>query len=247
MDDNDLPRRDSPLRRIPPQLEPRQRRFLDGVRLSIEMTSCAHDRLVVGLASLLRGAPATEIPRGAFAAVMLDAWAIVDGIHRLRCLLRQMPGMKKATPHYRLFERETGNVVELRNHVQHLDQELSDTKDPTLPAWGELAWVRVPDESHPEHVTLCAIVPGAIFDRETRMVNPIGRQLRGHVDQIELTAFGLTANLSELFRALQTFAAHLDSGLTKAFAEHDLSPGGSDVLVQLSMVCCPKPEGDVAG
>ncbi len=233
-----LPALDSPLRHIPSRLNARQRLFLDGIRLSIEMTWGAYSRLTIGLTTLAQIArEAGNVPIGAHAAMMLDAWSIVDGLHRLRTLLDQSPGMKKSTPTYQLFKRETASVEDLRNHVQHLDQEFSKAGDAPPPAWGELAWVGLVDHGPPLRLAGCAIVPGAHFDRITPMVNPCGKPFHGVIDHIQLAAFGMVADLSQLCRALETFAGKLDKGLSESFATSDLTPGGSDMLIALDIVC----------
>jgi hypothetical protein len=53
--------------------------------------------------------------------VLMDAWTIIDAVHRLRALLRQMPGVSRSpknSPKLRIFMDRTEIVEELRKHVQ---------------------------------------------------------------------------------------------------------------------------------
>jgi len=87
---------ESVLRRIPAALARTQSLFIEGIRFSIEMADLAHSRLRETLPPLSRMEnPVGESPSSVSA--MLDAWSIVDSLHRLRGLLRHMPGSRDGT------------------------------------------------------------------------------------------------------------------------------------------------------
>ena len=124
---------DSPLRRLPTAATARQRMTLDGIRYSIEMIELAYHRLRGGLEDIStgQGAPGgvfqpgdTDMPRGVFAGVLLDAWVIVDSAHRLQELLVHMPDVKR-TADWKASSKHLDLFDAPRNAVQHLATEIS--------------------------------------------------------------------------------------------------------------------------
>ena len=118
-------KKDSVLRNIPTDLNRRQALFIEGIRFSIETADLAYLRLRDTL--IVLGTRETADPDSpSTASAMLDAWSIIDSLHRLRGLMRNMPGIEKRDriPPIRAFFDSTTNVVKLRNTVQHLDNEI---------------------------------------------------------------------------------------------------------------------------
>jgi hypothetical protein len=113
---------DSVLIKIPSAMSRKQALFVEGIRFSIEIADLAHVRLQSTLPRLTKGDQLLPDDR-LTASAMLDAWSIVDSLHRLRGLLRQMPGIHKRDriPPIRAFFDATDKVTELRNTIQHLD------------------------------------------------------------------------------------------------------------------------------
>lgn len=114
---------DSALIKIPSAVSRKQALFVEGIRFSIEIADLAHLRLQSTLPLLTRGGQ--HLPEDRLtASAMLDAWSIVDSsLHRLRGLLKHMPGIQKRdriVP-FREFLDVTDKVAELRNTIQHLD------------------------------------------------------------------------------------------------------------------------------
>lgn len=72
----------------------KQALFIEGIRVSIEMADLAHQRLQGILPLLSSMQPINQEPHPSVSA-MLDAWSIVDSLHRLRGLMRHMPGIQK--------------------------------------------------------------------------------------------------------------------------------------------------------
>lgn len=235
--------KDSPLRRLPAQLNLRQRLFLDGIRLSIEMVLVAYDRLWRLLSRLSELPSGTPSPDGAHAAAMLDAWSIIDGVHRLRYLLQQTPNLKKSAVTLQLFRRQSQGVEDLRHHVQHLDQEYAAAQNNDGPAWGQLAWIRPVHCGPPEAATTHAIVAGAIVEGTIRLVNPVGKTHHGLVDHIELAVSEKSINLSEMTRAIGPLVCHLEAFVSNLITAQRLAPGGSDMLLSVG----PLKEGSDLG
>ena len=124
------------------------------------------------------------LPR--FAGPFLDAWSIVDSVHRLRELLEQLPGFARAkSPSYQVFVRKTADVEDFRNTIQHLRTELPQYAQNGWPVWGVLDWVAVVDEAE-GLLRMCAIVAGRILSGECFLCNPLGKAIEQPVDHVTL-------------------------------------------------------------
>jgi hypothetical protein len=81
---------DSPIRLPPDRLSRRQLLVLDGLRFAAEMAVLAYERLAEDLTTIagMRGSPSTR----AIASAMMDAWSIIDAVHRFNDLLANLLG-----------------------------------------------------------------------------------------------------------------------------------------------------------
>jgi hypothetical protein len=86
---------DSPLKRLPTQLNPRQAMFLDAIRFTIEMADFAMERLLSSLTQLSSQSPAESRSFSFAVPRLLDSWSIIDSVHRLRGLFDKLPGLRK--------------------------------------------------------------------------------------------------------------------------------------------------------
>lgn len=73
-------------------------------------------------------------------SAFLDAWSIVDLCHRIRRVLKSVPGIKQSETWLQSFVRSTAGVEEARNHVQHLDSGLPQLPEKWTPVMGTLSW-----------------------------------------------------------------------------------------------------------
>lgn len=152
-----LIRPDSLLRRLPVGLDDRQRMFIDGISVTLQMLDVAFERLKQGLAEL---SPARQ-DEMFYAPVLLDAWSMVDSANRLALLLRYMKNVKK-TPQMRVFKKHLEAVEPLRNSIQHLNKDIQRTAADGAATWGTLSWVVVADRNN---ARAFVAVPGATVTR----------------------------------------------------------------------------------
>jgi hypothetical protein len=118
-------RADTPLKRLPRELDPKQALFLDGIRHATELAEMAYARLVDRLTDLALAGKSDDNPL-ALTEPYLYAWAVVDSVDRLRGLLRLMPGLAEgpdAGPWGQL-RAETEVIRDLRNVSDHLAQRV---------------------------------------------------------------------------------------------------------------------------
>src|SRR5882724_9516649 len=114
---------DSFFRKIPSVLDRRQALFIEAIRYSVDMVELAYHRLRKTLPLMTKKMEDVDNETPSNVSVMLDAWAIVDSLHRLRGLAEKLPGFKGKYKNvkFRLFMDSSAKITELRNTVQHLD------------------------------------------------------------------------------------------------------------------------------
>lgn len=218
----------SPFRRIPTQTGRKHMLFYDGIRYSVEMADLAHNRLRETLYEIAQSPHAPDPASHDFASAVLDAWSIVDLVHRLRGLIEQTPGIKQKSPPLLSFMKKTADVERLRNAVQHLNQQIHKIADLNIPVWGALSWVTLLD---PElrSVWTCTLVAGTFFERSEPLISPLGKQFYPPVDLITLEASNCSVSLSDAMRSVEQVVRSLEDHLREQF--QDLPNMGRDVLL----------------
>jgi hypothetical protein len=202
---------DSPLRRLPVELDRKQALFFDGIRHAIELADLAYERLVVVLTDLAMGHTEGRVVKG-YTAPFLDAWAIVDAIDRLRGLVHLLPGSTQVPRGDGLpgFRELTAAIREIRNVSDHLAGRADYVVARNGTALGVLSWITIIDQ---EHMLCCAIVPGTIANKEVPLPNPIGRDLLGPSDFISLAAGEHSACLSDAMKEAHRRVEGIEAGL----------------------------------
>ncbi len=111
---------DSPLRLLPQSTDPRQRLILDAIRIAAQCVDISYRRLVENLENGRRDPESAHVDG---IAAMLDAWSVVDSVHRLRELAQALPKWRSRAPSKQVFLRATAAADDLRNSIQHLGGE----------------------------------------------------------------------------------------------------------------------------
>lgn len=228
---------DSPLRRRPEGMEARQALFFDGIRFAIETADFAHQRLRKTLLSLA-GNTASDLPMHAETpAAIADAWSIVDAVHRLRALIRQVPGLvrRQHWPSLRGFEDQTGPIEDLRNTAQHLSTEIQAIADAQWPIWGVLNWFVV-DESR-DGGQICTLVPGRIAPGVGPILNPGARSIPERelpLGLITLTTHRSEICLSDTMEHIRRVASELENSMRAQHGDN-IPTSGSDILTIVSI------------
>lgn len=241
-------RSDSVLRRIPIALSRRQALFIEGIRFSIEMADLAHRRLRETLPKLTKMEDSPEeVP--ATVSAMLDAWSIVDSLHRLRGLVTHMPGIKNRNriPPIRAFVEATEKVPDLRNTVQHLDSTIPGViHDRNWAVLGSLSWGIIDPDAN--QLTASSFLPGMPVGSRP-LINPLDRRLwHVPVDSITVERNGVAVCLSDAMRTVESLAKALERMLAQSFRKQlpTQSHHGADVIVSLVIDISPEqvvPEG----
>lgn len=222
---------DSPLRRLPAALHRRQALALDGISVSIDMTTVAYWQLRV---ALWRHGKASE--RATSWPLVLQAvtaaWSIVDDVHRIGVLVRRLPGLKRG-PAVTALLKAIDQVEAPRNAVQHLDGEIEELLDSGRPLWGSLSWVYMaaPDA---KRLSVGLLLPGTLTPTHgVPVVNPLGREIELPIGLATPTAAGVTVCLSHVVTAVERFSGRLEGAAATAFAA--IPAGASEFAVRLDL------------
>lgn len=227
---SDLIAKESPLRRLPSQLERRQRIVLDGIRLSVEMAELALGRLCGTLLDIDPKKTAGGLP--GFAGPFIDAWSVIDAVNRLRSLVLMIPGTKDH-PDVRGFLEATDTVRELRNDVQHLNARVDGLASQKLPAWGVISWVTLHDDT-PVRARSHVLVAGSVATSSHYLENPVGQQIRSPIDLVKLNAHGRSIDLGRTLSSVAGLVELLERQLKEQFG--DLPSSGSDLYAAIDVV-----------
>jgi hypothetical protein len=233
---------DSVLRRIPMAMARQQALFIEGIRFSIEMADLANTRLQGTLPLLSRMVDLGAGERATVSA-MADSWSIVDSLHRLRGLMRQMPGIPRRNriPPIRAFFGATERVTELRNTVQHLDTTIpAVVADQNWAVWGSLSWCLVDPVT--SQITSSCFIPGTPLGRRP-LINPANRAVwHFPIDAITIERSGVSVCLSDAMRRVEAMARSLETALTVSRASQlpDQGQHGADVTLSLVFALAPE-------
>ena len=225
---------ESPLRRLPSSLNRKQMLFFDAIRYSIEMADLAHGRLrqiLEEFASCYR----SERPPQKYVCAFLEAWSVIDSVHRLRQLLFRLPGLKQNAPGFQLFQRQTKDVLDLRNCLQHLNKEVEAALKGHLPLLGGINWVYA-EKAGSGSVLSCALIAGTVWGKKKgpQLVNPCGKKIFPPVDLITLQVSSHRVSLSEVMNAVKALANSIEKQLQSQFAGLPTSAGDLIFFAKIS-------------
>ncbi|MGH7950155.1 MAG: hypothetical protein ACREQF_13085 [Candidatus Binataceae bacterium] len=224
---------DSPLKHLPTRLNPRQAMFLDATRFTIEMADFAMERLLAILSAITSPTPANLGPHSFAVPPFLDAWSIVDSIHRLRGLFERMPGLakKNRSPEFRRFLTVANDVKILRDAVQHMKKEIGAIADvPRVgPIWGVLTWVTFQPDG-------CCI-SSTLVSGSTNLIgsitclNPAGKLPRRlPIDYVTLAQGGAQVDITAAIDSVATLARIFEESIRETIMSFP-DRGGSDIIM----------------
>src|SRR5262245_7334532 len=226
---------DSPLRRMPTDLPRRQILYFDALRLSAEMAGLAFERLHSLLMLMSRQGGTDQAVHA-----LVDAYSIIDSVHRFRELLQTTPGIKHNVV-FELFIRQTRDVEKLRHVVQHLNREVDKIAQEGWAALGTLTWLGS-SAAPGGPPTSWILQAGTSYPGQWTYGPTIHTQSSiptGEIGDISLMAAGSTVNLTRLMDRLRSIIQRLEVQLEE-FAL-DKERFGSDVLYAFALM--PVQEG----
>jgi hypothetical protein len=231
---------DSSFLRLPSDMPRDQVLFADALRLSAQMAVFSFQNLERLLDSITHGAGPISVNERAVEGIC-NAYGVIDAVNRFREVLRSFRGLKQNAV-FKLFIRATSDVEDLRDVVQHLNQELKAIGNRKASALGTITWLSgSPTEGSPPVAWM--LQPGSFYP-EQRTFGPVidlhGRVVPGEITQICLQTSGVRVDLSDVVRRVQEMLAALEPSLRDQSKGKDLL--GSDILLHISLQ--PVAKGD---
>ena len=207
--------KESPLRRVPSVIEPRQRVLFDSIRYCADMVDLCYTRLMAGLRSLSDIA-AAEKTLPPFTPFFVDAWSLVDAANRITPLLSAL-NPRTSVREFEKYANAMADVRELRNSAHHLAARVDRFVKKRKLAWGSIGWVtKIADQ--PGKLRSHAIAAGSMRPRvRVDVVNPLGRMMRGDVDFVRLYGAETTVDISATVDAVVEIIGYLDQVLGPQF------------------------------
>ena len=220
---------DSPLRQLPHGLSHDQLLIFDGLRHAAEIADLAHSRLKGVLQQLAHGANDPHLTSAAY----LDAWAIVDSVHRFHALWMLVPtdGSAEADEFRAHFAARTESLRLARNVADHLAARISYVRARKGASLGTLTWIA---STAPGAALMCALIPGSTRTTQHDMPNPGGQQVERPVGYIHLAAGDHITNLSSVMVDLRKCVERLTVSLEVA-AQGVKEHHGSDLIIRMAI------------
>lgn len=211
--------RESPLRRIPVNLEPTKAFHVDELRQAAESMDVAYKRLHHELTGLALQAPAPEEIRDIAAHAFFDAWGFVGAVNRFYQAYVNFPGIvfdKPASGHQTL-ESATQSARLL--HQLSCDLETRETKilPAGLPTLGEITWMTGVQATPKKVAWHCTLRPGWMTSVPTEQNEPLMSTLHWPTDSITLTLAEIKADLSLTRLHVAARLWHLEGQVLRAF------------------------------
>lgn len=223
---------DSPLRKVPTGLDRRQQIVIDGLRISVDVVDLSFRRLCTSLKALPEVAPETTEFVELAVSANLDAWTIVDYVHRFSELLHQMPMIKQNLPQIQLLYRAASDAEHMRHYIQHVRNEVDSLAASGLSVWGSLTWAMKADYDAGRK-TKRSLNMGTFYIGNFAAIGKIPQSVEREVDCIEIYAGGRSFELTGVLRYIECVIRGLERDIEDQ-AGH-LPRYGSDLLAALSV------------
>lgn len=186
---------ESPLRRVPIELDRKTVLFLDGIRYCFHIFDLTSIRITESHRSL-SCEQASDLLANRIATAIADAWTLIDVTHRLRKLLSQAPRLKKNSPDLQVFLRSTEAVEGLRHFYQHFRTEIDRFVSVGAQIWGAFSWIHTDPASGENSLYIAA--PGTFFKGAGVPSCTIDTYQNKYVERVGLFAGAAKIDLAEL-------------------------------------------------
>ena len=116
--------------------------IVDALRYTLLLEQKAFTSMCRALRRIENNDDGTGHPNRALTLTAISAaWNIVDTVHRLRGLVRQIPELSQRDPEVQLFIHSTSLIEDFRNIYQHLNVSIPRIEGKTNPVMGVLSWI----------------------------------------------------------------------------------------------------------
>lgn len=236
-------RRNSSLKCLPQDFDPKQAFYFDGLRHAYEIADLALSRLRETLTDLARNCSSGVADDAKYTSAFLDAWAFIDSVHRFRALWAKVP---PSSPETKIngkspFDELTSELVLLRNVSDHLVGKSEHLISKKGNALGVLRWITIL-EGEPTKGFTCMLRPGWFTGGNLKLLDPEEVDLfDGHpTSAIELSAGKHSTLLTNVYPEVEARIRHIES-ICEAELKITGRSGSADALVVAEFTARLKP------
>lgn len=214
--------RESPLRRLPVNLDKKIAVFFDGIRYTVEFLDIAYSRIYETLTQMAFRTSTTEIPNK-FAHVFMDAWTFVYAVNRFEELYKNIPGIKfnKRDPNVPTFHEITETFRSLRRTADRLVATSESIVALEGSALGELNWITGIEVRPKISLWHCTMRPGTLHKQPSQSTAPFKSTMGWPTDGIRLSFGQFESNLSAIRPHIAIRIRDLEQQLENAFSAPD--------------------------
>jgi len=172
---------------------------IEALVIVIKMIDVSYSRLV----SLLE-----RYEKAISEEVFMQNWLVIGNLNRLRCLIGQVPGIKKNEPWFQLFLRKIRDVENPRNLIEHYDKQLRELILKVRPTLGYISWLGLGKEK--EFYSKLTSIGIIRKYKGLELVNPVGKSMRFKIDHVTYFLGDAKLNISNLYYDLAKFTQNLE-------------------------------------
>jgi hypothetical protein len=230
--------KDSVLRKLPPEIDPKQALFIDGIRHAVEIIDLAYSRLRDTLTNIALADKDDLNIANCNTHAFLDAWAMVDAVDRFRGLCKCFPDTisSEKPENWINIETITQPFRNIRNVSDHLGQRAEFLVSRKSTALGTLTWF-TGSSLQPPQGWFCTLKPGTIRVETPQPPKAMTMTVNWPTDTICLSAGGYDVELSSVLPQIALRVGQLESNVTASLKKFGKSKGvvASDMFLKFPL------------
>lgn len=213
--------KDSVLRKLPPEVDPKQALFIDGIRHAVEIIDLAYSRLRDTLTNLALADTEDLNVSNYNTHAFLDAWAMVDAVDRFRGLCKCFPDTISGEKPDKWISIEviTQPFRDIRNVSDHLGQRAEFLVSKKSTALGTLTWF-TGSSLKPPQGWFCILKPGTIRVMSPQPPKSMTMTVDWPTDAICLSAGGYDVALSSVLPQIALRVKQLESNISELLEQY---------------------------
>jgi len=162
--------------------------FIDAIRHITQMIDISYNRLISTLQSTNNNL------QNEFA--LIDGWAMIGSINRLRTLLEKMPNISHNLLWYKKYYQNIKDVKHIRDFIEHFDEKIQTQIEKDNFMLGYISCFELRDDNSIVGSLLYSLRIKNKVDLEVD--NPAGKRFRGKVDHVTFYLNESKVSLSDM-------------------------------------------------
>lgn len=174
--------------------------FIDAVRHLTQMIDISYNRLISTSQST------DNHLQNEFA--LIDGWAMIGSINRLRTLLEKMPNISHNLLWYKKYYQQIKDVKHIRDFIEHFDEKIQSQTEKDNFMIGYISCFELRDDNS---------FVGSLFyslriknEIDLQVDNPAGKRFRGKIDHVTFYLNDSKVSLSDIYYGLIVFIENFE-------------------------------------